>query len=207
MSYYFNQEKIIFIHIPKNAGTSFKTWSQENLKDRFTKYKTHVDIFYFDNKSLDFEKSFCFVRNPYDRLISLFNYIGQSSKDRILKNSFKKNISPEQDKELLNYYKLGFNNWVQDLYYNKPNPYNKGWEIAPHNKNQIDYIKKETIVLKLENLNEEFKVIQKLFNCYEPMLIKNQSSHKKRYEVYNENTVEMVSEIFKKDLQELKYSF
>ena len=66
-----HKHRLIFTHIPKNAGTSIRQWLVEHVPDarempRTLKHDTphhvhgHSDYTYF-----------AVVRNPYDRLLSL----------------------------------------------------------------------------------------------------------------------------------------
>ena len=71
------QNKFIFFHIPKTAGTSIHV----SLKARFNQYQLdplppahHIqpkEYLYFNENKKDFFK-FCFVRNPYERVVSAF---------------------------------------------------------------------------------------------------------------------------------------
>ncbi|WP_417698442.1 sulfotransferase family 2 domain-containing protein, partial [Psychromonas sp.] len=70
---YTRKYKCIFIHIPKTAGTSILMTliGKDSLKDHSN---------YYDFKrinSVKFKKyyKFCFVRNPYDRAVSLYEYL------------------------------------------------------------------------------------------------------------------------------------
>jgi len=71
---HFRKQQCLFVHIPKNAGTSveyFYTQSLTPCSQHFTarEFKTH----YPD----DFDKllKFCVVRNPYSRFLSAYNYL------------------------------------------------------------------------------------------------------------------------------------
>ena len=63
--------KKVFVHIPKNAGTSItKCWPGFVLEG-------HHDINYYKNElKFDFKnfETFCVIRDPIDRFISNFNY-------------------------------------------------------------------------------------------------------------------------------------
>ena len=80
---YTAKKKSIFIHIPKTAGTSILKslggWAgdhcsyREYLQASPTKFKEYF--------------KFCFVRNPYDRLVSTYNYLkygGNKTSDLIM---------------------------------------------------------------------------------------------------------------------------
>ncbi|MEL6433803.1 MAG: sulfotransferase family 2 domain-containing protein [Pseudomonadota bacterium] len=76
---------ILFIHIPKAGGTSIKSWLASHAPENL--YQKHrPEIFpcvpqHFHGEVLDtlfapgfFDYSFCVTRNPYDRILSEYNY-------------------------------------------------------------------------------------------------------------------------------------
>ena len=66
----------------------------------------------------------------------------------------------------------------------------------------IDYI------IKLENINEEIKVIAKKFNINKDLPVINASSRNKNYqEYYNDNTRKIVQTKFEKDINTFGYNF
>jgi hypothetical protein len=82
-----NEKKIVYIHIPKTAGTTIeqiffnKNGFKSEHKD-ITFYKDYYDYFIFS-----------FVRNPYTRIISIYNYfINGGNKSNHDKNKIKNDI-------------------------------------------------------------------------------------------------------------------
>ena len=65
---YFSIKDIIFLHIPKNAGTSFKHMYPEII------HKNHANSFPDINNI-----NIAIVRNPYTRFQSIFNHIFKRS--------------------------------------------------------------------------------------------------------------------------------
>ena len=64
--------QLLFLHIPKTAGTSINEDLQPYLKYQFG----HVTAQEYIERGFDLKNifTFTFVRNPYDRFVSLFFY-------------------------------------------------------------------------------------------------------------------------------------
>lgn len=76
---YSKKYNCLFIHIPKTAGTSiYKVFHENNIHDRSDDY--HITIATFKAKLGLKEKQwkscfkFAFVRNPWDRMVSLYEW-------------------------------------------------------------------------------------------------------------------------------------
>lgn len=132
-----------FIHIPKNAGTSF-------AEKYCLKQPGHKKAKQFDIPKL--KKSVAIIRNPYDRLISCYNYFKMD-------NTFWS----KKEKKLPKYHeyckKNSFNKFVDDLY-------DKKIEMDIHMEPQVNYLKKNnkiyTKLIRLENIEEDFfKIFKK----------------------------------------------
>lgn len=72
-------------------------------------------------------------------------------------------------------------------------------------KNKDGSIREADYIFKVENLDEEFKVIQEYFNCYEPLYwihsIPEYQDH------YDEESKLIVAEMFAKDIERFGYEF
>jgi hypothetical protein len=69
-----HRHKLIFIHIPKCAGRSISHALQEEFD--------HYTAFYYQTKQADYWNNytvFTTVRNPYERLVSMYHYIKNES--------------------------------------------------------------------------------------------------------------------------------
>tara|TARA_B110000503_G_scaffold104637_1_gene156052 strand:- start:491 stop:1123 length:633 start_codon:yes stop_codon:yes gene_type:complete len=210
MAIHFNNPTATFIHIPKTAGSSFEQWAYDNIAyDRQQKHCTLLDA---KNIWNDLGTTFTFVRNPFDRIVSLFHFIGQRAVERIQVRKqgirTKKTTNQEDDLLIANYYKLGFENWLIDHSQNISNPFDLGiWmykrktPMVHWTNNQID------IVIKVEELKEKLYIIEELFNrsIILPHTNKSNRGHYRTY--YTANTKAIIEDIFKKDLDTFGYEF
>lgn len=191
-----HHRKFIFLHIPKCGGTSiesfFGSWRNKHSKDYFYLGKNRQHFLL--NEILDqYPKcsnyfKFAFIRNPFSRIVSEYNYILSNSKD--LK-------------------KLPFKDFVLNLenYLN-----NTAYEY--HNLSLCDYLlnKEGELVVdfvgRLENFQEDFNVVcdkigipkQKLPHC-------NKTRHKHYIEYYDDETREIIAQKFAKDIEYFEYEF
>ena len=78
-----DKHKIIFVHIPKNAGTSVKNLFSKKLERPFQN-KTINEIKKENPKAYNSYRKFTVVRNPYDRVISWYAYQNRYRLDKNL---------------------------------------------------------------------------------------------------------------------------
>ena len=71
------EEKIIFLHMPKTGGTSIESCLKKEFKKN-TVYKRHNTLsqIFFNLKDRDLNKYIIFtvLRNPFDRIVSTYNH-------------------------------------------------------------------------------------------------------------------------------------
>ncbi|WP_338733316.1 sulfotransferase family 2 domain-containing protein [Mangrovimonas cancribranchiae] len=199
-----NKYKFIFIHIPKNAGTSIseslKVATQEEkhwaVSDN-TKHQTFNDLISIKENAKFLDKlikgygflnyfKFAIVRNPYERMVSLYDYLNKYKvREEILNvNSFDEFIN-----ELNNPH-----SWVSNLHSTRLQ-----LDFVKDNKGFIclDYIG------RYEDLDNSIKKIQNKigldFNLKKLNVSKSRESYKQFYSNYSRNIVE------KKFLDDLNY--
>tara|TARA_Y100000593_G_scaffold64585_1_gene119172 strand:+ start:327 stop:935 length:609 start_codon:yes stop_codon:yes gene_type:complete len=196
-----DKEKLIFIHIPKTAGTSVK--GIFNYPSNPTDCSKHDDIYFikkrFPKKYNNYRK-FTIVRNPYDRMVSWYFYYKTPDWISVAKKSKRYNIDD-----------YSFENWIKKpksvAIINIPEVNMKNFPISrdifdEELKPQYDFIDNTVNVLKYENLNKELSVfLKKKINL--PTLNKSNHDHYLKY--YNEETLNIVFERYKKDFEKFNY--
>ena len=98
VSIYFPNTPATFIHVPRTGGTSFKSWARNNIP---SSQELPLPDFIPSNNNIipnrqhlvsvwgTLGTEFAFVRNPYDRLVSLYHYMGQWAEQRFADNKTK----------------------------------------------------------------------------------------------------------------------
>jgi len=171
--------KFVFIHIPKTAGSSFRTslyenFDNENLKNfDLNQHITANELHQFFNKnSLNWDEyfKFSFVRNPWSRIVSYYEY---QFKEHITFSSFCKTSKDSQLAYLTN----------------------KESDIL------VDFIG------KFENLQEDSNTIFDKIGVPQQLPHKNKTKHKHYTEYYNEETKQNVAENYKDDILYFGYEF
>lgn len=202
------KHKFIFIHIPKNAGTSIassltdlikenKHWAvsnstkHQNLRDLILikENSSIYDKIFKDSSFLDYYK-FAIVRNPYDRMISLYNYLK--------KYEVRKEIHTVDNFEtFINLLKQN-DSWVSKLHSTK---LQLSYLLDSNDNIAVDYIG------RYEDLNNSIKEIEEKLLIEIPLKRLNYSS-KKSFdfnEYYNKSTMQIVNDKFKEDFEVFNY--
>jgi len=193
---------LIFVHIPKTAGGSVKHYF--DYSDKFkTGHKTIGEIKELISDRVNFRDYFKFVifRNPWDRMLSNFNYrlsMVDQTNDPYWKSIKNKNFS--------------FNDWVKkvtdEVGIKKLKKHNSYFSYININSNIVVYY-----IINFHNLNEDFKVIKKISNIKIRKKLESNhgNSHKAKHKnfkhYYNSKSIDLVEKIHKKDIELFKFSF
>jgi len=211
-----------FINIPKTGTTSLKKWSLQHIKDceiiTDPTNEKHLYSLSFDEITKRWNNpgtTFTFVRNPFSRLVSMFHHIGQDAEYRMkirkqgLERHSTRSTPIESDIKILSIYKKGFENWIINNQFqeSKCSLLHALYNIK--NDTQINCLSNKipNIVIKLEEIDNEFYKVQELLNCHVPILQLNTSEHKPYRDYYNNTTKKIVEEWFKEDLETFNYEF
>lgn len=189
-----HKKKFIFVHIQKTAGSSI-TNALKN--DKNTLNTCHQHTFLNDCHHNKEYFKFTFVRNPWDRLVSWYNHINFVKRHNnffayILDNS--KNFS-----EFLTLTDVIRNDFGMK----------KSISI-----NQLDYISDDKgniltdYIGRFENINEDILNIGKKIG-YENLTIPhiNKFPHKDYRTYYTDKDIEIVQEMYKRDIDYFGYKF
>ena len=179
-------KKPLFIHIPKAGGTSIA----EIIKKYNNKLPAclHRSVTDYPKEYKDSCFVFSFVRNPYDRLVSAHKYLTEGGGNKVDKK-FGKTISSDFKYFLKN--QLNNNlNWLHFI------PM-KFWL-----NDDLDFIG------KTENYEHDFNfVCDKIGITHQQLPHKNKSKHKHYTEYYDDETRQIVAEIYAKDIEYFGYKF
>lgn len=203
--------KLIFYRIPKNASTSiYKQLGKKNVinlyYDEIAKradqriYKNIFDTSHlkpeelrsFNILNVDDFFSFCVVRNPWDRVVSMYEF------SILNKDLFKKAYSINKEDF------ISFCNVIKDR---KNDPF----FIGSHK--QSEWIDKKTPpnkILFFESLQEDFSSMIKEINLIgvTPKLPhQNKTKHNHYSQYYNSETKQIISEVFEEDIDNFRYIF
>ncbi len=169
-----HRHKLVFTHIPKNAGTSIKSWLRQHVKDAQEipgVDKHHTPHHLTDTVYGTDYKLFAVVRNPYDRLLSLYNFHVERYEAYTRPKSKLNHKSLYHDK--LAELRKGFTNWITEPY-----------PIADKQAKWYDYrwcpqamwCTPDTHILKFETLAQDFQWVQELVGVQAPLETLNTTS-------------------------------
>jgi len=168
---------VTFIHIPKTAGYSVTEWLMKKLKGSIIR-GIHLSTKMTLVKT---PETFTVVRNPWDRVVSLWAYWNKVRKTNVPFDDFVRNLHT---------YKFNENSWFT---FDQPQ---KAW--IPDGV---------TYLLKFETLDQDFVQIQTLLGCTDPLPRVNTSQHDDYHTYYTDETRDIVSQVFKDDIEAFGYVF
>lgn len=200
-------KNFIFIHIPKNGGTSIESSFIPDAidRDKYIYGKSHLQL---DNKahlkichlkmeypSLNFDEyfKFTFVRNPWSRVVSSFFHT-----QKIHRGDLRSFLSLSD--------KFTFKEFVVSLKNSeKPHPHYDDQFSFIINSNQqqcLDYIG------RLETFQHDFDIICKKIGIPAQRLPHvNKTKHTHYTEYYDNETKQIVAEKYAKDIEYFGYEF
>jgi len=195
----FDTYKCIFVHIPKAAGVSVVQSLFGNLGSGHTKIKEYQQL-YTETEFKNYFK-FTFVRNPWDRLVSAYNFLIEGGMTKEDKTWAKSNLRHYPD----------FNSFVKQ-WVNRENIYS-----CRHFIPQCEFVCIEGLepavdfIGYFENLEEDFEYVANKLGIQTTLQHLNQTqnrNNKKDYtEYYTDETAKIVADVYREDIEIFGYDF
>lgn len=207
------QYPCLFIHIPKTGGTSIETalqmffsWKMENQQQLFgliqspilvqqnflSNYLQHLtatEIYALRPEITDLF-SFTFVRNPWDKMVSIYSNIDP-------------NLVFEARKQGIELRGISFTEFIQrtaQIQHIHLLPQHK-FILNPENKLQVNFVG------RFETLATDFKKLCQYLNIQLDLVHKNSSTHNSYRQYYTENTRKIIAQRYQTDIEWFKYQF
>ncbi|MEM9410046.1 MAG: sulfotransferase family 2 domain-containing protein [Planctomycetota bacterium] len=187
----------VLIHIPKTAGRSIRMgiWKGQYKGPYFGKLPESLDSYF----------KFAFVRNPFDRICSVWRMFSTGSQNSA---NYKRNWTPDPELQLSDILEI-----VEDesIIYDERRKTFK--EIIKHHAipmtHPFNSIQEADFVGKFESLEEDWKSIcVKIDKAYEPLPHMNftESDLAYRESINTENRIR-IEKIYREDLETFGYCF
>lgn len=182
-----NHKQLVFIHIPKTAGSSIIEALFPELKGQWGRYRSHYLPQEYTTELWVNYFTFCFIRNPWDRMVSLYHYWKWC-------NSYT-----NHDQAFISFEEFCLS-------------FPKAMANTRHRYRQIDFIsrngQKVDFIGKFENLEDDFKFICNKFSFSASLNHLIPSKRNKDYQsYYNRATRDFISSYFSEDIQLGNYKF
>lgn len=181
----------IFTHIQKTGGSSLKNFfNVSHLPTCHNTLEKDFKILKNDKPNINLDDVFCFtiLRNPWDKMVSYYFYFRQ--------NLPKKKNPPAS--------KMSFGEWVKFIYETKEN---KSWFNSYKSFISIDGKIRSDYIINFHKYNKEFLLIKSLLGKHKKVPKVNSSNHDNYKKYYNDNSIEIVKEIYKEDIEYFGYDF
>jgi hypothetical protein len=187
MKNYSTKYDLFFIHIPKNAGTSINEVLEINPYQRG--HRTAMQLKNIVGYNFELSNKFCVIRNPWDRMVSLYKFRKDKGHDKHLCGDY---TFEEWLYNPMTPHMPGHMDWVEQyttIYDNQ-----EGW--------LVNYI------LKYETLNTDwYKMLDtlKLPKLEIPLLNTSNKDDYKKY--YNTKSIKFLENLFANDIKLFEYTF
>jgi hypothetical protein len=185
-------QQLVFVHIPKTGGSSISKWLKDYTNCEY--YRKHCTLDTAREYWPNCKTSFCVIRNPYDWLVSWYSYEQKYIRNRI----------EQVNRGEVKHHKINNNKDNLDILYDKLNVLNEGFEkyaLTVNKEPQVNWAKNINIILRYENLNNDFKKIQLILNCNEPLEKLNTSIRTNFEDYYDKKLKKLIHKKYREDFK------
>ena len=227
---YSKKDKFIYVHLPKCGGTFIKHYLLSNIDSEYSvnqnqeyyheKYNTTCEralsaIIQEVSEWEDYFK-FTIVRNPFDRVVSMFCFLGGWKYDYFIKNDLRPPIF-EHLQVFHEFYKNeDFDGFIEEAYKKERiKKFHAGYfqnyvdRLSIKGEVRIDkYYKLEDIDFCVQDLCEKLKFnSDRAFSDWRKNSSSEYKSKNKYQDFYSDYSRDLITTHFKKDLDYFKYEF
>lgn len=181
-------DNYIFVHVPKTAGTSItNALLSGTTVIRKKAHPTFAELIKLTGEQGD-RFAFAFVRNPWDRMFSFYNYyLG----------------NPKHNLKMIKGMK--FNEWIDNIE-SIPRP------PKPITTQQVKWVEGVDFVGRFENLQKDFRKVCNTLNLQAILPHANPSNRHRSatrhyYDAYNTSARKKIEVLFGDDIETFKYFF
>jgi hypothetical protein len=210
--------KKLFVHIPKNGGTSLRQKRKDFIVNDYKKHRNvnqaeaasylnplhlkttfgHIRLRDFDQPTLNTTQPFCIVRNPWSREVSKYKFLLASKKENTTKTKNRRELLKKYGQTFKDYFKI--REMFQDVPYTWLHAVENFWP-------QIEYM----------TINDEVKCDVLRFEHYDEDLNKymgitglphrNKMTQDDYRTYYDDELIQLVADIYKKDIDYFGFDF
>ncbi|MAF24666.1 hypothetical protein CL634_03715 [bacterium] len=194
-----NKKDILFIHIPKTAGTSIKKalgLSRDSLIHQRLPEGGAEEV--IKSRELGNHFKFAFTRNPWDRLVSSYFFFKQMDKEHWLWPYDKKTAEEIKGFKDFKDFCVNFKNKTNKFHFQPQYP----WVYASGAGLLTDFLG------RYENLKEDMETLYSKIGIEPKKLCNdNTSKHKHYTEHYDDETRDIIAQKYAKDIEYFRYRF
>ena len=198
---YDKEKKLLFIHIPKNGGNTVATATDFKYNTHLGKHAQISEI-ELEHK-LDEYYKFAVVRNPWDRVVSMYYYFKKFKAigDVEFKSWLLNNNTTHKSIKVMSG-KLIFDK-------NAPGHYDEPFQT----KTQLSWLKDSNgvvavdFICRLEHLSHDMKNLGTIKNTNYPIEWLNKTKHPNYIKVHDQETIDFVSQYYKDDIDYFGFDF
>tara|TARA_Y100000361_G_C11101952_1_gene312435 strand:+ start:405 stop:1001 length:597 start_codon:yes stop_codon:yes gene_type:complete len=195
-----NNKKInLFIHLPKCGGVAVrKILNKENVN---LHCYNHTEYDKIPKNIIEQSFIFTFIRNPWDRIVSLYFFWKQQDKNHRFYHSDKKQV------DYINKLDMSFKDFTKEIV-NKKSIFYEKRHLHPYIGHFFPTADCIDFIGRFENFQQDFNIIcDKIGIPHQQLPHKNKSRHKHYTEYYDDKTRQIVAEIYSRDIEHFGYKF
>jgi len=193
----FDRYKCVFFHIPKAAGTSICL----SMFGHQVGHLTFNQLYYSNPQKISEYYKFTFVRNPWARLVSAYQFLSQGGMNSADSSWASSNLEQFD----------GFEDFV--MRWISEDNINSYIHFIPQYKFITDRngVIRADFVGKTENIDSDFQIVKAELGLKSTLLHSNKSQNsndKKHYtDYYNDEMQRIVASVYERDIELFGYSF